>query len=282
MITCLSYIVGKFPAMLYASAISREKVGWTLFGVFTFAVVFTLLVAPLSSFNNFSVCMCVVFTSFFLSPIFPLLIRYLEGRRTTELQLAVFSLSYTVSPGVCRSVGRLVLNSGVPVSHMPALLAIIAGVIFAVSIFFLHKTPKPNLEDVSQRSARHPITLKEQATFWWDWGFGLVPLVIVYVLIVTLRMFRDYFAPELWSELLEVDVGNVDTSLFTITELCTGLVTLIILSGMIKVKNNWVAFKLLFGVMCSGYIHTHHTHRNEYILYICILAHIHIHPCVFL
>jgi hypothetical protein len=168
-----------------------------------------------------------------LGMIYGLIFGYLEGRRVTEILGAGLCVSFIVSSGVVKSVGRWLIESQeVSDFWMPfwAGLIFLPGILLAV--WFLSHTPAPTPSDEALRTARVPMTATDRRQFFWSLAPGLVALIVVYILITILRDVRDNFAVEIFGELQVKDV-----SVFSITETIVG-VSITVLVGLLFVMQD--------------------------------------------
>lgn len=110
--------------------------------------------------------------------------------------------------------------------------------------------PDPNQNDIALRSERKPLQASDRNNFFKKYGFGVMLVTLVYSMLAVLRNFRDYFAPEIFKELLG---DGFDPSTFSATEVPIGVVTTIIFASLIVVKNDRKAFFLLLAIMITGW-----------------------------
>lgn len=187
-----------------------------------------------------------------LGMIYGLVFGYLEGRRVTEILGAGLCVSFIVSSGVVKSVGRwLIVQQGVSDFWMPfwAGLIFLPGIV--LSVWLLSYSPAPTPDDEALRSARVPMTAADRRKFFWSLAPGLIALIIVYVLVTVLRDVRDNFAVEIFGEL-----GVKDFSVFSFTETIVGLSITVLVGLLFVVQDNrkalWV--NLLFVGVGAGLI----------------------------
>src|SRR5690606_17844875 len=86
-----------------------------------------------------------------LGMIWGLLVRYLEGRRSSELLLAALSCSFIVAGGAVKDVARFLMNLGVSEYWMPVLTGALFLVPFSVAARLLDGLPDPSAEDARSR-----------------------------------------------------------------------------------------------------------------------------------
>jgi hypothetical protein len=183
-----------------------------------------------------------------LGMVWGLVVRYLEGRRSSDLLLAFLSCSFIVGSGVVKDVARWLLRAGVSEEWMPALTGLAFLVPFVVSAALLDRCPEPDAEDVRRREVRLPMGAKERRAFLTRHLPGVVLLALVYLLLTAYRDFRDNYAVEMFSEL-----GYGETpALFTQTELPVALLVLVSLASLVWVQERVRGVVVVFGVMVSG------------------------------
>ncbi|WP_297508490.1 DUF5690 family protein [uncultured Caulobacter sp.] len=158
-------------------------------------ILFAVLPAPLK-------VVAIFLSGLPLGMIWGLVFGFLEGRRATEWLGAGLCVSFIVSSGVVKSVGRaLVVDYGVPELWMPAATGALFLPLLALSVWMLSQTPPPDARDVAERMERQPMFREERRAFWTRAGLGLALLIVAYVVLTALRDFRDNFAVELWDAL---------------------------------------------------------------------------------
>jgi len=183
-----------------------------------------------------------------LGMIWGLVVRYLEGRRGSELMLAALSCSFIVASGIVKDIGRWLLQHGVSEYWMP----VTAGLLFLppllVSATLLDRLPDPDLQDQAEREARPPMTAAARRDFATRFLPGLLLLVLVYLGLTAFRDFRDNYGVELFDEL---GYGR-QPALFSSTELPVALLVLGIMSSLNRVRDRERGLQVLFVVMTAG------------------------------
>jgi hypothetical protein len=183
-----------------------------------------------------------------LGAVWGLVFGFLEGRRTTELLGAGLSASYIVASGAVKTVGRWVIELGVPEAWMAAVTGALFALPFAFAVWLLSCLPPPSAEDEQARTARKPMHRRERRAFVARYAFGIVTLTSLYVLLTGYRDFRDNFAFEIWSAL-----GYAQTPLaMTVSEIPIAFVVLVALAGLYLVRDNRRAFFAVHALMLSG------------------------------
>jgi Family of unknown function (DUF5690) len=184
-----------------------------------------------------------------LGMIYSLVFSYIEGRRTTEWLAAWLCVSFIISSGVVKSVGKWLLDDQhVPEYWMPFATGLIFMPLLLLSVYLLNLSPPPTPEDQAARTPRVPMTSQDRRALFFSLAPGLILMVLVYVGITVLRDIRDNFAVEIFKE-----VGITHVSVFTQTETIVGMGITILTGLLFLVKNNRVAFwlnYLLIGMGC--------------------------------
>ena len=174
-----------------------------------------------------------------LGMVYGLVFSFLEGRRITEILGAGLAISFIVSSGIVKSIGKYLINLGVNEYWMPFWTGLIFFPLLLLSVYGLNLAPNPTKTDKNERSVRLPMDSSARKDFLNNHGFGLLALILVYILMTILRDVRDNFGVEIWKEL-----GVVDASIFTKTESLIGLVICFLTALIYFVKDHKIAFWL--------------------------------------
>lgn len=184
-----------------------------------------------------------------LGMIWGIVFSYIEGRKTTEIIGLFLCSSFVVSSGFTKSAGKFLMDH-FPVSEfwMPfctGLIFIIPLIIFAV---LLEKIPKPTEEDILLKSKRQPLDRAGRKALIRQFFIPIICIIFLYICLTVLRDFRDNFNREIWDGLN----FTFDSSIFTLTEIPIAVMVLLILSFMVKVKNNKKAFAYYHYILFGG------------------------------
>jgi hypothetical protein len=181
--------------------------------------------------------------------IWGLVVRYLEGRQSSEILLAGLSTSFIVASGAVKDIGRfLVRDVGVSEAWMPAATGAMFFPAFVLSVWLLDQIPDPSEEDVRERVERRPMNAAERLAFLKRFAAGLVPLFVVYIASTAYRDFRDNYGVEFFAGL----GYREQPGLFTESELWVALGVLVILACLNLVKDNRRGLAGAFIVMIAG------------------------------
>lgn len=168
---------------------------------------------------------------------------FIEGRKSTELLGAIMSSSFIVSSGLVKSAGRIVLDKlHVSEMWMPFITALLFIPLLLLGIFLLKSIPLPQKEDQLLRTERIPMSKKDRMVFLSFFTPGIIFSILIYVILTMFRDLRDNFAVEFWKS---TDYASTP-ELLAFSEFPIAIVVVIIISSMILIKNNRIAFYSIF------------------------------------
>jgi hypothetical protein len=241
----LGYALSKFLGIKWVSEVSREGRLRMLIGLVLLAELALLGFALLSGGGKVA---ALFLNGLPLGMIWGLVVRYLEGRRASEVLLAALSCSFIVASGAVKDVARWLLASGVPDSWMPALTGAIFLPPLALAAKLLDGIPDPDSSDVAEREARPAMHANERRAFASRFLPGLLLLLSVYLGLTAFRDYRDNYGIELFEEL---GYGR-EPALFTRTELPVAALVLLLLGASSAVRDRVRGLLTVFGVMTAG------------------------------
>jgi hypothetical protein len=174
-----------------------------------------------------------------LGMVYGTILGFLEGRRSTDLLVAVLTASFIMGSGFAKSIGKWVMNTwGITEFWMPFVACAIMFIPFVICATLMGKIPAPNAEDIASRTMRKPMQKEDRKAFVKEFFFSLSIFVISYIVLTTFREFRDNFTPEIWKLL-----GYANNSaIFTQTETPIAIAVLLLMASMRWIKNNYQAF----------------------------------------
>jgi Family of unknown function (DUF5690) len=174
---------------------------------------------------------------------------FLEGRKTTDLLVAVLTASFIMGSGFAKSIGKWVMTS-LEVSQfwMPFVACAIMIVPFGICVWLMGQIPPPTEEDIQNRTVRKPMQKADRKAFIKEFALSMTIFVVSYVLLTTFREFRDNFTPEIWKLL---GYGN-NSAIFTQTETPIAITVLLMMAAMRWVQNNYKAFLIIQLLMLAG------------------------------
>jgi hypothetical protein len=186
-----------------------------------------------------------------LGMIWGLVIRYMEGRKTSEILGAGLCTSFILASGVVKSAGRVLIESfGVSDMWMPALTGLAFLPLTGLAIALLAITPPPDLADRAERVVRSSMTRADRQVFFASFKPGLLMLGAAFVALGALRDFRDNFAAEIWQAL---GFGHVP-AVFALSETPAALLVLVAISLVTLEHRNRFAVRWIHGIMVLGVV----------------------------
>lgn len=244
----LGYTVSKFIGIKVVSEMRNEYRAMAIIGLIAVAEIalvgFAFLPVPLKVLMIFC-------NGLPLGMIFGLVLSYLEGRKQTEALSAALCASFIVSSGVVKSVGVwLMQDAQVSEFTMPMIAGAIFFIPLLIAVWVLQMTPPPDVEDRRLRSERKAMTREDRRMFLYTFWPGIALLIFVYITLTIARTIRDDFAVEIWR-----DMGVTKTpSVFATSETWVGIVATTCLALTILVKDNLMAMRVTFGMMCVAFV----------------------------
>jgi hypothetical protein len=169
-----------------------------------------------------------------LGIVWGVVVRYLEGRRTSEVLLAGLSCSFIVATGIVMYVDLAFVKTGVLETWAPAISGLCFLLPFLLGVWCLDQLPPPTPEDIALRTERRTMDGSDRRTFFRRFAPGLILLVIVYFFLTAYRDFRTNFAGQI---LAHLGYGVEDgVSVFTLTEIPVGIGVIATLAALYFIK----------------------------------------------
>jgi hypothetical protein len=185
-----------------------------------------------------------------LGMVFGLVLGFLEGRQQTEALAACLCTSFILADGMTKSVGQWLLDLGVNQFWMPACVGLVFSIPLLVFVWMLKQIRKPTEADIAARSERHTLTASERSEFFHKYAYGLVPLLVMFLLVTIVRSIRSDFAPEIWRGL-----GIATTpELFSYSELWVGLAVTLGNGAAVLIADNYRAFRFALATCLAGFV----------------------------
>ena len=186
-----------------------------------------------------------------LGIIWGLVFSYLEGRRFTELLGAGLSVSFIISSGFVKSVGKITMVYwGVSEFWMPFITGSLFIIPLLISVWLLDQLPPPDTKDKKLRTERAPMNREQRWAYFKSFSFGIILLISVYALLTAMRDYRDNFVADIWNE---VGYGN-STGIYTFTEIPVTLGILVIMGMMFLIRKNIRALMMNHLIILTGLI----------------------------
>lgn len=184
-----------------------------------------------------------------LGMVYGTILGFLEGRKTTDLLVAVLTASFIMGSGFAKSIGKWVMtNLEVSQFWMPFVAGAIMIVPFGICVWLMGQIPPPTQADKESRTERKPMQKADRKAFIKEFALSMTIFVVSYVLLTTFREFRDNFTPEIWKLL---GYGN-NSAIFTQTETPIAITVLLMMAAMRWVQNNDKAFLIIQLLMLAG------------------------------
>jgi hypothetical protein len=258
----IGYAASKYVGIKVCSELSRARRAWSLVGLIAAAELALLVfaVVPLQW-----KAVAIFFNGLPLGMVWGLVVRYLEGRRTSDILLAALACSFIVSSGIVKDIGRA-LMAGAPfqlfgislpnllpaVSEvwMPAATGIVFAPAFGLAVWLLNQIPEPTAADVAERTRREPMHAARRRLFVAEYFFGIAALVVAYLFLTAFRDFRDNYMVDVLSQLGYEYEQNRD--IMSRMELYVALCVMGVVGLMFLVKDNRRALATMFLVMIAG------------------------------
>ena len=184
-----------------------------------------------------------------LGMVWGLVFSFLEGRKLTEILGAGLSISFIVSSGFVKSIGKIVIdNWGFTEYQMPY----ITGALFAIPLIFfvwmLNQIPPPTQSDEDLRTKRVPMNAQDRKSFFLRFATGLIVLTVIYMFLTAFRDMRDNFAAEIWNTLGYSDQPMI----FTYTEIPIAIIVLAVMGSIMVIKDNMKALMVNLYIVLGG------------------------------
>jgi hypothetical protein len=244
----VGYTLSKYLGIKFCSEVGNDRRAALLVGLILAAETALLLFAVLPPALQVVALFC---NGVPLGMVWGLVVRYLEGRRTSELLLAGLSCSFIVSSGIVKDVGRwLMASPGVAETWMPFLAGLLFLPAFLGSVWLLNQVPPPNAADVTARVRRQPMNHLERRAFVRQFLPGLLLLLIAYFFITAYRDFRDNYGVEIIDHLGFLG----DVAIFTRIELVVAFGVLAALAALNLIRDNRLGLVGAYAIMAGGLV----------------------------
>lgn len=242
----IGYMISKFYGIQFIGKIAPHKRAITLIYCILLAWLTLFLFAIVLSPYNI---IFMFLNGLPLGIVFGLVFGYLEGRRTTEIMGAFLVTSFIFASGLAKTLGKwMIIDLQVSDWWMPFLTGSIFIIPFLFAVWILDHSPKPTEKDIAQRTARKPISRKEQLEIIKKFKNVLIPIVISYAVFTIVRDFIEDFANEFW-----IENGYADkVGIFAQTSTLVSIIVLIIIALFFLFKSNYIAFKWIHILVLVG------------------------------
>jgi MFS family permease len=175
---------------------------------------------------------------------------YVEGRRSTDFIGSVLAVSFIFAGGFTRSVAVWLKESW---QVQEAWLGFATGGVFCIPlvilIFLLEKIPAPSAADIQERTERKPMDKAARKQLLKQFGVGVLLITVTYLFLTIMRDIRDNFMANIWTEL---GYGK-KPAIFTQTETITSVIVLLVMSVLVVVRKNILAFRITHIIIAAGF-----------------------------
>src|SRR4051812_49287136 len=259
----IGYMLAKYAGIKFVSEASRARRAWMIAGLIAWAELAMVLFAILPA--EWKVA-AILLNGFPLGMIWGLMVRYLEGRRASDILLAGLACSFIVASGVFKDVGQAVMvGDAIPVlgvsipNPLPALdqfwMPAATGLLFAAPFLFtlwlLDQLPEQSPSDIAARTLRTPMDGPRRRQFLMSYLPGIALLVAAYALLTAFRDYRDAYLVDVLKQLgYEYADGKAR---ITHMEMGVGFAVLATMSLLYLIKNNQRALLAALSIIVIGF-----------------------------
>lgn len=244
----IGYALSKFVGIKVISEMRRSSRALSivfLTGIAEFALILFSIVPP--PYN----IILIFLNGFPLGMIWGLVFAYLEGRKTTEILGTILSISFIVSSGFVKSIGKILMtNFHLTDFQMPWVTGLVFYIPLIIMVWFLDKTPDPTKDDELHRTKRIPMDREQRRKISGEFASGLVLLIMAYIMLTIYRDLRDNFAVDIWKS---AGIAN-NSMIFTWSELPIAMIVFMVMSSLMMIKDNRKALLMNNYIILSGFI----------------------------
>lgn len=176
---------------------------------------------------------------------------YIEGREGTDFIGATLAVSFIFASGFARSTSAwIMLNLNLSEFWVPFFAGLFFALPLVVLVHLMEKIPLPDKQDILKRTARISMDRQKRNLLLKTFFPGLVVCILIYTFATIFRDIRENFSAEIWKEL-----GFYNRPIiFSQTETPITLIVLILIGGMVFIKNNYRAFMFAHGFIAFGFL----------------------------
>ena len=241
------YMLSKFIGIKVISELKSSQRKKLIIALILFAEISLLFFGLVSQPYNF---IFLFLNGLPLGMVWGIVFSYLEGRRFTEVLAMGLSISLIISSGILKTVYFQVYDWFPAVNEfwMPALIGLLFLPFFLLFVWMLSMIPNPTEADILLRAERVPMTKNDKQNVLKEFGFGIICFVLMYCMLATMRDFRDNFSVEIWKEI----GGTWDKTIFSKTEIITGIIVLGCIGCLSLIRSNIKGFWATQWLIASG------------------------------
>jgi len=236
------YMLSKIIGIKVIAELKAKSRIWLIIGLISFAEI-ALLAFGFVPFPYNSIFLFL--NGLPLGMVWGVIFSFLEGRKLTEFLALGLSLNLVMTSGVLKTI-YLYLQETFHFQefHLPYIIGLIFLPFFLFFVWMLAQIPPPNEEDLKLRNKRVAMTDEDKNRIVKEFGLGLFCFVGMYLLMATMRDFRDNFAVEVWRE-IEPGFSKI---IFSEIETTIGLVVVGLIALIAFIRNNFHSY-LTFTLM---------------------------------
>lgn len=184
-----------------------------------------------------------------LGMIWGIVYSYIEGRTITDFLALFLSISFIFSSGIVKSLGRYLIEVlHVSEFWMPLSIGSLFVIPIIISSWVLDQLPAPDAIDKEFRVERVPLNQSGRRTILKKFGFGIFLLLLFNGMLTICRDIKDNFMIEIWQSL---GISS-KPSIYAQIESLVSLIVIVLLMGMVLIKNNKKAIAIITAIMIAG------------------------------
>lgn len=243
----LGYLLSKFIGIKVIAELNPKNRIYMLLGLIGISLLSLFLFALTPFPYNF---IWIFFNGLPLGLIWGIVFSFIEGRQFTDFLATFLSVSFIVSSGIVKSIGRFFIeNLEISDFWMPFTVGVVFIPLLLFSTWMLSKISPPTEIDKQMRQERTTLDKHQRKQLFHAFLIGLSAILAANILMTIGRDIKDNFLVEFFQS-IQIDSS---TSIYAKTETFIGLVVLLLLSFMVLLKNNSKAFFLIHGIMLFGF-----------------------------
>jgi len=264
----IGYALSKYLGIKFVSELAPRRHAVALVGLVVWAEASLLLFAVVPGDAR---VIGLFLNGLSLGMIWGLVVRFLEGRGTSELLLAGLSASLIVASGMVKDFGRALMSGSIAEgwSHLPLIggvvgrgigevgevwMPFVAGLHFLPPFVFfvwmLTQLPGQSEKDAALRHRRESMDGTRRMAFLRENWHGLLLLIVAYLFLTAYRDYRDNFSVEIFDGLGFSYAGNETILSRAETLIAIGVVaSLAALNAFRRSRSGLIA---TFAVMTGG------------------------------
>lgn len=185
-----------------------------------------------------------------LGVVWGLVVRYLEGRRSSDLLLTILSGSIIIAGAATKDAAMYLLTDWkLAEPWIPAATGGLFLLPYLLSVWMLDRVPPPDARDEHARTARASLDAAGRRAFLARVGVGFFLLVLAYFLMTAYRDFRDHYGREILKGLGHEGQAGI----FVRTDRWALVGALFALAFLTRIGNHRRALGVVVGVILTGF-----------------------------